>query len=71
MSEIAKLTMRQIVLIYYRERDKRGVPKPIRSGRIKGKTKEQEKKEFFELGRIFGYKEDELISQWESRDGNG
>ncbi|NBW99687.1 hypothetical protein EBR03_08960 [bacterium] len=71
MSEVANLTMRQVSLIYYRDRDKRGVPKPIRSGRRKAKTADQERKEFFELGRAFGYKEEQLISQWESRNGNG
>lgn len=69
MSEIAKLTMRQIALIYYRPRDKNGIPRPIKNGRRKAKSLEQEKKEFFELGRIFGYKESDLVSQWESRNG--
>lgn len=69
MGEIAKLTMRQIALIYYRPRDKNGVPKAIRSGRRKAKSLEQEKKEFFEMGKLFGYKESDLVSQWESRNG--
>lgn len=70
MGEIAGLTMRQVSLIYYRERDKRGVPKVIKSGRRKSKSKDREKKEFFELGRLFGYKEDELNAKWELQNGD-
>lgn len=63
--------MRQISLIYYRKRDKKGIPRPIRNGRKKKKSTEAEKKEFFELGRLFGYKDTDLAAQWESRNGNG
>lgn len=71
MGEIANLTMRQISLIYYRKRDKRGIPKPIRNGRKKKNSIDAERKEFFELGKLFGYKESELTAQWESRNGDG
>lgn len=71
MSEIANLTMRQISLIYYRKRDKKGIPKPIKNGRKKKNSTDDDKKEFFELGRLFGYKDTELEAQWESRNGDG
>jgi hypothetical protein len=71
MSEIANLTMRQISLIYYRKRDKKGIPKPIKNGRKKKNSIDDDKKEFFELGRLFGYKDTELEAQWESRNGDG
>jgi len=69
MDQVSKLTMRQISLIYYRERDKNGIPKPIKSGRQKEKSKEQLKQEFFDLGRAFGYTESQMQAQWELNNG--
>jgi hypothetical protein len=65
MEQVANLTMRQIALIYYRERDKKGVPKPIRSGRNKKKNKEQVRDEFFALAEAFGLSEQEIERQWQ------
>jgi len=66
MEQVANLTMRQIALIYYRERDKKGVPKPIRSGRNnKRKSQEKVREEFFAMAAAFGLSEQEIERQWE------
>lgn len=65
MEQIASLTMRQIALIYYRERDKKGVPKPIRSGRKKRKGGSKDRDDFFTLAQAFGMSEQEIERQWE------
>lgn len=67
MDQIANLTMRQIALIYYRERDKKGIPKPIRNGRgNKKKSADQAKEEFFMLAEAFGLSGEEIERQWEA-----
>lgn len=65
MEQVANLTMRQIALIYYRERDKKGVPKAIRSGRRSKKSANQVRDEFFTLAQAFGLSEDMIERQWE------
>lgn len=66
MHDVSQLTMRQIALIYYRKRDKKGVPRPIKSGR---KKEFDEKEMFFKMGRDLGMSDESLKSQWESFSG--
>ena len=68
MSEVSNLTMRQISLLYYRERDNKGIPRPIKQMYDydeDGKLIDRSKDEFFNLGMALGLTPEELERRWE------
>lgn len=71
MDEISKLTMRQIVLIYFRDRDRKtGAPKridPTWSTREPEQEDDLEdaKKQFFSIGSFLGRSYEDLQAEWE------
>lgn len=68
MSEVSQLTMRQISLLYYRERDNKGIPRPIKQMYDydeDGKIIDRSKDEFFNLGMALGLTPEELERRWE------
>lgn len=69
MDAVAKLTMRQVSLIYYRARNKKtGVP--LKIDPYFGDCEHLEKQQFFSLGLALGKSLDELTSAWENRHGD-
>jgi hypothetical protein len=67
LESIANLTMRQIFLLYYRERDNKGVPKPIRQMYDyddDGELIDRSKDEFLNLGMALGLTPEELEKRW-------
>lgn len=69
MDEVAKLTMRQISLIYYRSRNRKtGVPNKIDPNF--GENEYLAKRQFFEMGLAFGKSIQELEAAWENRHGD-
>ncbi len=69
--DISKLTMRQIVTIYYRKRDKHGVPRKIDAHWYEGDEVDTRGayKQFMEMGLAFGRSPEELQKQWEEATG--
>ena len=68
MSEVSNLTMRQISLLYYRERDNKGIPRPIKQMYDydeDGELIDRSKDEFFNLGMALGLTPEELERRWE------
>jgi len=69
MDQVAKLTMRQVSLIYYRERDKKtGVPKKINPSW--DNSVDNTYQQFISLGLFFGKSIEELQVEWEKANGN-
>lgn len=67
MESIANLTMRQIFLLYYRERDNKGVPRPIKQMYDyddDGELIDRSKDEFLNLGMALGLTPEELEKRW-------
>ncbi len=67
LESIANLTMRQIFLLYYRERDNKGVPKPIKQMYDyddDGELIDRSKDEFLNLGMALGLTPEELEKRW-------
>lgn len=59
--------MRQIFLLYYRERDNKGVPRPIKQMYDyddEGELIDRSKDEFFNLGMALGLAPEELEKRW-------
>lgn len=56
--------MRQIVLIYYRKRDKHGVPRKIEDQWYEPGDEKADKKTFIELGLFLGRKLEDLEAEW-------
>jgi hypothetical protein len=68
LESIANLTMRQIFLLYYRERDNKGVPRPIKQMYDyddDGELIDRSKDEFLNLGMALGLTPEELEKRWE------
>lgn len=64
MDQVAKLTMRQVSLIYYRERNKKtGVPKRIDA--LWGEDSDKDYRDFMSLGLALGKSPFDLQRQWE------
>lgn len=66
--------MRQISLLYYRERDNKGIPRPIKQGYDyddKGKLIDHSKDDFFNLGMALGLSAEELEKRWREAQENG
>lgn len=70
MDDVAKLTMRQVSLIYYRRRNKKtGVP--LKIDPCWGEDgEESEYKQFISMGLAFGRDIEELNAAWENRNGD-
>lgn len=64
MDSIAKLTMRQVILLYFRPRDKNGVPKRISSTWSEEATDPLYER-FISLGLALGRSYDDLQREWE------
>ena len=74
MSEISNLTMRQISLLYYRERDNKGIPRPIKQSYDydeNGKFIDRSKDEFFNLGMALGLSLEDLENRWREAQSDG
>lgn len=74
IDQISNLTMRQISLIYYRERDNKGIPRPIRQGYDyddQGKEIDTSYDDFMNIGRAMGLTDEELKSRWEEAKKDG
>jgi hypothetical protein len=72
LESIANLTMRQIFLLYYRERDNKGVPKPIKQMYDydeDGTPIDRSKDDFLNLGMALGLTPEELEQRWEEAQG--
>jgi hypothetical protein len=66
VDEIAKLTDAQIVGLYGRPRDEKGVPKRTEvDGQRKYKTRNELKKEFMDGMRAFGMDDEKAEMAWE------
>lgn len=73
MESIANLTMRQIFLLYYRERDNKGVPRPIKQMYDydgDGKKIDTTKDDFYNLGSALGVNQEELDKRWAEQEAN-
>lgn len=69
MDQVAKLTMRQVSLIYYRPRNKKtGVP--LKIDPHFGENESLARQQFFEMGLAFGKSIQELEAAWENRHGD-
>jgi hypothetical protein len=69
--QIASLTDYQIYVIYYKDRNKDGIAKPLPDPvqRIKKKAvinTEENKMEFFRIGLAFGKKIPDLMKEWDT-----
>ncbi len=69
MDEVAKLTMRQVVLIYFRDRDRKtGVPKRIDpTWETEIDEEEEARKQFLAIGTFLGRSIEDLQAEWELR----
>lgn len=69
MEEVAKLTMRQVVLIYFRDRDRKtGAPKRVDPTWVTEEEideLEEAKKQFFAIGSFMGRSYEDLNAEWE------
>ena len=68
IDQIANLTMRQVFLLYYRERDSKGIPRPIKQMYDyddDGNKIDTTKDDFYNLGMALGLSMEELDSRWE------
>ena len=67
MDAVAKLTMRQIVLIYFRERDRKtGVPQRIDPSWETEVDEEQDAyNQFFQIQSFFGKSPEQISLEWE------
>ena len=66
--------MRQISTLYYRERDNRGIPLPIKQSLDyddEGSFIDTTKDDFYNLGRALGLSEEELDRRWLENQENG
>ena len=69
MDQVAKLTMRQVSLIYYRERDRKtGVPKKINPSW--DNSVDAVYQQFISIGLFFGKSIEELQMEWEKANEN-
>lgn len=66
MGEIKKLTLRQIEMLYYRKRNKHGVPNKIDGTWHHDDDLDFAREQFFEIGlNVLGKTYEELEEEWE------
>lgn len=72
MDEITKLTLRQIEMMYYRKRNKHGVPHKISGTWHHEGSDDFAKEQFYDMGiNVFGKTLEELDAEWELEVSNG
>lgn len=70
--QIAKLTDYQIFTLYFRPRDKNGIPKPLPDPKLYREVKDRDavKVNFFTTGSMFGIPAHILKQQWAEHTGD-
>lgn len=71
-AQIAELTDRQIVEVYYRPRDKEGNPLPLpeehdRAELTEAQQLERERLQFMAMGTMVGISQERLVEAWDKR----
>lgn len=65
MDSIAKLTMRQVVLLYFRPRDKNGIPKRVSATWDDEVSGNSLFSQFMSIGLAIGRSKEDLLREWE------